>query len=212
MVLGRSVHTRRVLMGIALLALSTACWKSTAQENRTPAPVPPPATLVVAESIYDGHLVDGWQDWGWGTHELKKGSPARVNMTNYGGIIFHHDALSMPFGGLVFRVKAPQSFGNFLSVRLGGGQSKDAFPEVAIGAENARPASGGAFDVYVPWTSLNPNNLPVDQIMIHARVGVGTDWVELDKVALTRPNPGGAAPQASGGAAPARTVTLSVQC
>jgi len=36
------------------------------------------SAVVVAESIYDGGLRNGWQDWGWAPREVDRGGPARV--------------------------------------------------------------------------------------------------------------------------------------
>src|SRR5882672_3412708 len=44
--------------------------------------------LETAVLIYDGQLLAGWDDWGWGPHELGNG-PAKVVFQGYGGILFH---------------------------------------------------------------------------------------------------------------------------
>jgi hypothetical protein len=41
--------------------------------------------LAVAELLYDGKLAKGWQDWGWGRHELGRAGPARIVFASYGG-------------------------------------------------------------------------------------------------------------------------------
>jgi hypothetical protein len=85
------------------------------------------APLEVAETIYDQKLASGWDDWGWGPHELGKG-PAKVKFTNYGGILFHHADLPWRYGGLAFRFKAPAAWGSFLHVTLRvAGKPDDAF-------------------------------------------------------------------------------------
>lgn len=42
--------------------------------------------LTAQELMFDGQLGRGWDDWGWGPHELG-GGPARVKFSNFGGIL-----------------------------------------------------------------------------------------------------------------------------
>src|SRR5215471_10427936 len=102
-------------LGLVFACFSLDCRKLTAEP--APAPAPRPAKIEVAETLYEGGLKPGWQDWGWGSHELSSG-PARINMTNYGGWILHHDPLQERYGGLSFRMLAPASFGTFLQVQV----------------------------------------------------------------------------------------------
>src|SRR4051812_28601636 len=73
-------------------ALSLDCGKLTAEPGKAAA-APRPSTPVAAEVIYAGGLKPGWQDWGWGPHELTP-SAARLNLSNYGGWILHHDPIA----------------------------------------------------------------------------------------------------------------------
>lgn len=160
--------------------------------------------------IYDGALAPGWQDWGWGPHELGKGA-ARLNMTNYGGWILWQQGLSGPFGGVAFRLRAPAAFGNFLQVRLlEPGQNQPTLPAVDIGPEFARPLADGWVEIFVPWNLLNPAQKAIDRLQIHARNPVAADWVEFDKVMFTRFD--AAAAMAAQLRAPARAVQLAVDC
>ena len=34
--------------------------------------------LVVAEAAYDAKLGSGWEDWGWGSHDLPERGPAKL--------------------------------------------------------------------------------------------------------------------------------------
>ena len=48
-------------------------------------------------------------------------------------------------------------------------------------------------EAFVPWAVLNPQGLPFDRIAIQANRQVGSDWVLIDHVALTKPGAGGEA-------------------
>jgi hypothetical protein len=59
----------------ALLAF--ACVNLSGRESFARLPSPRPERWQLAEMIYDGGLRPGWQDWGWGAHEISAG-PARL--------------------------------------------------------------------------------------------------------------------------------------
>jgi hypothetical protein len=191
--------------------LGTSCSRTPAGESAPAvAPIERPARIEAAAMIYDGALAAGVQDWGWGPHELGKGA-ARLNMTNHGGWILWKQGLSGPFGGVAFRLRAPAAFGNFLQVRLlEPGQNQPTLPAVDIGPEFARPLSDGWIEIFVPWTLLNPGQKAIDRLQIHARNPVAADWVEFDKVMLTRFD--AAAAMATQLRLPARPVQLAVDC
>ena len=168
---------------------------------------PAPAPTDGAEVIYDAGLKSGWQDWGWGAHQLSAG-PARINLSQYGGWILHHDALSQRFGAVSFRMLAPSSFGTFLQVMLANGNDDHSMPAIDIGPERTRPLAGGWVEVVVPWTELNPTSSPVDRVIVHAKNLVGSEWVQFDKLMLTRFD----AKAAAAIPVPVRPVSLSVSC
>lgn len=168
----------------------------------------PAGPFAVSESIYDGGLKPGWQDYGWGVHDLNHG-PAKINFSGYGGFIMHHDALTAPFGAFVFRVRAPSGFGDFLRVQLANGDGDKSFPGVEIGPERMRKSSAGFNEVYVAWADLNPNNAPFDRILLHAKSAVGAEPVELDNIGLTRVDPKAAQAAA---AKSTKRVNLVVNC
>src|SRR5260221_5819347 len=88
--------------------------------------------LEAAESIYDQKLAQGWDDWGWGPHELGR-VPAKVVFGGYGGILLHHAELAWRYGGVAFRYRAPASFGSFLQVTLRrAGKPDDAFSLITV--------------------------------------------------------------------------------
>ena len=192
-------HTRALLF--ALLVPLTRSASSVAS--------PPPPSTGVAELVYDGGLKPGWQDWGWGAHDLSSGA-AKINLSNYGGWIVHKDGLGSRFGALVFRMQAPSSFGDFLQIKLGYQKDDASYPTIDVGSDRIRPLKDGWVEVNVPWNSLDPAGAPVDRIMIHAKSVVGADWVRFDKIYLTRFDPKAVA--AALARAPKRTVKLEVDC
>lgn len=141
--------------------------------------------LQVEETIYDGKLAQGWEDWGWGQHKLDSG-PAQIVFGGFGGITFHHDELPARFGGLSFRLKVPFDRYDFLSVQLkrtGGSES----PRVKIEPRHIAQVEDGWREVLVPWQELDAARQPFDRIVIAATGVVGNEWVSLDKVVLTKP-------------------------
>ena len=167
----------------------------------------PASEPLVAEIIYDAGLQPGWQDWGWGMHQLSVG-PALINFSQYGGWILHHDPLTVKFGGLSFQMQAPSSYGRFLQVQLANGG--DPLPPVAIGVEHTRQLRDGWVQIYVPWVEINPSAKPFDRITLHAKVSVGPEWVRFDKVTLTQYSSLNAPPAAATTAT--KSATLSVDC
>ena len=95
-----------------------------------PAPGAPPRD---AGTVYDGGLKPGWKDIGWAPRELPKGAPARLRMFNYGGWILYRPKLPGAYGALSFRFTAPESYGEFLDVRLDA-PGAVTFPHVRISA------------------------------------------------------------------------------
>jgi hypothetical protein len=199
-----SNSTARIICS-ALLAF--ACVTLSSRESLTQLPSPRPDRLQLGEMIYDGGLHPGWQDWGWGAHEMSTG-PARINFSNYGGWILHHDSLANSYDGLAFRMFAPASFGQFLQVQVANGN--EAFPAVIIGADHMRKLPDGLVEVYLPWVELNPSAQPFDRITLHANVSVGSEWVLFDRLLLTRFD--SRAALASAANAPSKPAMLSVDC
>jgi hypothetical protein len=171
-----------------------------------------PRTLTpfeVKESVYDGKLAPGWEDWGWGPHDLPATGPARISFAGYGGIILHHQELPLRFGALVFRLQAPESFGHFLSVSLALGQAdRAAFPAVAVETRHVAKLADGWSEIMIPWHELNPAGSPIDRIVLTARKPVGNDWVLLDKIALTQP----ATSPTKAAKAVSREASVAVRC
>jgi hypothetical protein len=179
-----------------------------------PAAVAPPAapsaravqSFEVAESVYDGTLGAGWQDWGWGRHNLSTVAPARVVFEGYGGIIFHHQELPSDFGALSFRLKAPAGWAPFLAVALRHAQKAESeFPTINLKAADLADAGNGWQEAWVEWARLNPSNLPFDRVVISASRQVGSDWIELDKVVFAKRT-------GKPADAPVRDAQLTISC
>jgi hypothetical protein len=142
--------------------------------------------LEAAETIYEQKLSPGWDDWGWGPHQLG-GGPAKIVFAGYGGWLLHHEALAWRYGGLAFRYKAPAAWGEFLQVRLRlAGKPEDAFPIVVVGPRHIAAVEGWQ-EVLVDWKELNPERQPFDGVMIASRSQVGPESAELERIILTKP-------------------------
>lgn len=201
-------------LGAALLLCSGFVWRVVRHLPPPPPPVSETPTsravvpLQVAETIYDGAFSPGWEDWGWGSHELPKRGPAKIVFSGFGGIVIHHADLPAAFGGLSFRYKAPAGWPEFLIVSLKRtGSPAAAFPQVPVEPKHVAVLPDGWREVLIPWESLDPTNLPLDRITIAARSPVSAEPILLDKIVLTRP-----AADAAAGPTPTRDVELTVLC
>ena len=211
MSLARVSRATRVLCWAALVSasLSVDCRRLIAEPAKAQVSTTRPKSFEAEETIYDGGLKPGWQDWGWGTHDLSKGA-AKLNLSQYGGWILHHDEISKTFGGLVFRMRAPAAAGRFLEVRLAGSNGDGAFPPIAVGAERERALPDGWVESYVPWTELNPSGAAFDRITFRAASAIGADWILFDKIILARVDP--KALREAVANAPSKPVSLRVLC
>jgi len=167
-----------------------------------------PTPLEPAETIYDGKLAPGWEDWGWGRHELPKSGPAKVAFGGYGGIVLHHVELPARFSGFSFRYKPPsKDWPEFLFVAVKRTGSPDsAFPQVVIEPRHVALLADGWREVFIDWAALDPSNLPIERISIAARSMVLSDFVQLDKIMLTKPT------SSADVLVPTRDAALSVDC
>ena len=142
--------------------------------------------LEVAENLYQGKLSPGWQDWGWGPHDLGHG-PAKVAFAGYSGLLLHHAQLPWDFGGLAFRFKAPPEFGSFLQVSLRrAGAPDDQFPVVDVTARHLAPVEDGFVEALIDWKELNPKQEVFDRVMFGTSLMVGSEQVLLDGIVLTK--------------------------
>jgi hypothetical protein len=176
------------LAGCTKIRAQLAKFRDKSSSTTGAAPAKRPSSDLVAETIYDGGLKPGWQDWGWGTHDLAHGA-ASIDFSNYGGWILWNDHFPSGLEGFVFQLSAPASFGSFLEVRLAHQKNADAFPAINVEPHRTRALPGGWVEVYLGWSELNPSNLPVDQLTLRAHAAVGNERVKLDKLVLTAHDP-----------------------
>ena len=161
-----------------------------------------------AEVVLDGKLGTGWQDWGWGPRDLPEGGSIAVGFESYGGIILRHDTLPSRFGALVFRYRAPASYGSFLEASLREGQlDEKVLPRVQVEVELIADLGNGWSEALIPWEQLNPSGVPFDRIVLQAHRPVGAELVRIDKIVLTKP-----AVVAAGAAAPSQPAKLKIEC
>jgi hypothetical protein len=165
----------------------------------------PDVRLPVAEPIFTAEtgLAQGWMDYGWSAHDLTSGRPASLDLSGYGGLILAHPGLSGPYGGLLFRYRAPESFGDFLEVRLETREGDKLALVRTMKPRAARQADRFA-EVWIPMRELNPNTTRFEKVVFHAWRSVGPQRVELDGVGLT------AAPQLR--RQPVRTGRFQIDC
>jgi hypothetical protein len=179
-----------------------------ATEVSLAAPLPSWAAFDIAETIYDGKLGAGWQDWGWGPHELPKAGPAKIVFSGYGGVIFRHDSVAGQFGLFSFRYKAPAEWSDFLQVSLKTSLAADAeLPDVAVDADHTKLREDGWREVRIDLGVLNPQNAPFDRVIISGRASVPSDWVAIDKVVLSKRDAG-----APASLSPKRNAALRILC
>jgi hypothetical protein len=167
-----------------------------------------PANREIAELMYDGKLVNGWEDWGWGPRELNSG-PARLRFDNWAGWMLAKPGFSGDYGGVLFRVKLPPGEEEFQQIWLE--TNGRNFPKVTVGRENHRDLGDGWSEVFVPMSQLNPDNADFERVAFHTFRKMPPEWILIDKVALTKvksiPPPIPAYDQAS-----LPRVPLSVKC
>jgi hypothetical protein len=159
--------------------------------------------------MYDGGLVNGWQDWGWSPRELKDGGPAKLRFDNWGGWMLAKPGFSGYFGGVVFRVKLPPGEAEFQQMWLetSGGHT---FPKVNISPAQHRDVGDGWSEVFVAMSQLNPDGFDFERVAFHTFRAMPPEWILIDKVALTKATSGPPAPKYD--PASLARVALSVNC
>ncbi len=192
---------RRVRSALRLAEVSAA--PSSPAEATATGPLHRPADLTAKELIWsDGALQNGWQHYGWSDHQDIPGGPAQVDLSKWGGWIIARPGLTGQFGGVVFRYKAPESYGDFLQLRLSEG------PRVRITSRYRTALPNGWFEVYVPIGELSPDDQPFDRLVLSTARDVPKGWVAFDRIGLTAPDP--SAPKAP--PTPPRPATARVLC
>ncbi|TQF15870.1 glycosyl hydrolase [Myxococcus llanfairpwllgwyngyllgogerychwyrndrobwllllantysiliogogogochensis] len=173
------------------------------------------ASSATLEALYDGGLGTGWKDIGWAPRELPRGAPARMRLFNYGGWILYRPKLEGSFGALSLRLSAPESYGEFLEVRLDA-QGSTSFPRIPITSELQVRKDGEWSEILIPMELLNPRGEAFDRVVLRASKDVGRDWVLFDKVSLVPLPPEVAAALAAGGGrtgkGSGRETKLTIDC
>jgi hypothetical protein len=146
----------------------------------------PPSTTVVQE-IFSGGLKNAWQDYGWTEREIKGPGPARLRFVNWGGWIIANKNVAGNFGAIVFKMKAPEGFGEFLELRLES-DSAGSFETVEITAAHQTPLPDGWVRVLVPMYQLNPQGQSFDRLRFRGKKRLSNDWVLMDGIGLTAPS------------------------
>jgi hypothetical protein len=166
---------RGLYAGACFLVLLLAAARP--EESRTP--------------IFDSRsgLSPGWTDLGWAPRQVRSGAPARIDFSGRGGWILFREELTGTFTWLAFRMRAPSSFGDFLSVRLDSSRAA-SFPRVRASVENRRTLSDGWSEIRLAMRDLNPAGRSFDRIVFEAVDEVGHDPVLLDDIALAEAEEG----------------------
>lgn len=157
---------------------------------KRPANAPIPKMSEVIFQGAKGGRAEAWQDWGWATHADTPNGPARIEMAGWKGWQLVHPAGVLPakYGGLLFRYRAPDSFGDFLVVHAGDpGGSK--FADIAVSAYQ-KPGKDGFHDVFIPIEVLAPGGAQIDRVVFFVNKDIPKGWVELDDIGLAEgPDP-----------------------
>jgi hypothetical protein len=148
-------------------------------------------------------LAPGWLYFGYSPHTIKKGSVVEVDLGNYGGLILAHPEALRTFGGLAFKYRAPDQFGDFLEVQLQSA-SGEALARVPVDRSAAVRRPDGFLDVWLPIAKLNPSDKPFMRVMFFAHKNVGHEAVQIDQVGFTAAPP----PKPE----PARAASFTLEC
>ena len=169
------------------------------------------ATPQVVVPIFDQGLVGEWQDFGWADRDTKRPGPERLQFAGKAGWILSNRKLVGTFGGLVFKVKAPATHGDFLQVRVDS-EIADIFPRVKVGPQHRKDLPDGWSEVFVPMSELNPTFAAFDKVVFRAWVDVPKAWVEMDGIGLTAADEKMKAAAHAAANAPGKAASFTVDC
>jgi hypothetical protein len=184
------VKTAAIVASLTLAASAVGLGVASKPPSRARRPEPgkdagTALTPTPSVPIFDASrgLAPGWRDLGWAPRELARGGPARFDFSGKAGWIVGHDELKSHFSDLVFRMRAPQGFGDFLDVRLD--SPVLVFPRVPISKGTQRPLPDGWVEVTLPMTELNPQAAAFQAIVFQSSHDVPHEKVALDSIELT---------------------------
>ena len=138
--------------------------------------------LKLVEPVYDRGFKGEWQDFGWSRREMKGETPARVDMSDYGGWIIARPGLSGVYDALMLRVRSARPI-DFLSVALSAGKQGE-FPDVKVAGKHMRQLEGGEVEVLVAMKELNPQGRTFDRVVLRANRPIPAGFIELDAIGL----------------------------
>jgi hypothetical protein len=168
-----------------------------------PAPAP-------AELAWQRGLKQGWTDLGWSDRRPTDSGGVLHDLKGNGGWILAREQpiAASATGGVSFTVKAPPDLGDFLEMRLDkDGSAASNWKKVRLGQTYQRALPGGALEVFVPMSDLNPKRLAFDRIVFFAYKDLASTWVQFDDVALTVPGDGQNVPPPD-----ARAGRITIEC
>jgi hypothetical protein len=198
---------------LTALLLSLGCHPANAGPPSRVAGTRTTAPPAVAEPIFQGGLQADWQDHGWCDRQPRtRGDPERLLLSSYGGWILSNSKLRGIHGGLVFRFRAPATFGDFWQVRVDS-ETADIFPRVDVAARHRRDQGDGWSEVFISMLELNPTLAPFNQVVLRARNSLpAPGLVEVDGVALTTADAALVAKAQSLLTGPATPAAMVVDC
>ncbi|MDB4993423.1 MAG: Endoglucanase precursor, partial [Myxococcaceae bacterium] len=130
-----------------------------------------------------------WSDYGWADHDAKGPGPVKIHFhKNAGWILKARDetAVAKRFGAVVFRIKAPADFGDFLEVKLSNDGADHTPVKVTAAHQVALP--DGWVQVVIPLRTLTPHYEAFDRIRFKAIKSVADTEVLLDFIGFTAPS------------------------
>jgi Glycoside hydrolase family 44 len=209
--------SRRFLSGLVVASVCSAGLTlsplPSSANNGIPSTVAP--KLGAQTVAYDGKLVDGWIDLGWGPRTLNKG-PAKVDVGDWQGWILGRPGVDLSvFETLTLNVKLPGTEKPPLVSVRATFEGDDKFPSFRLGP--SKPNAEGFYSYVIPASSLNPAGKKFDRLMFQgSRQLPPNTFVEIDKIVLKgRRSSAGSAPSATQ-AAPkqraSRPASISVDC
>ena len=91
------------------------------------------------------------------------------------------DDLPPALCAIVFKMKAPKDFGDFLELRLES-DSAGSFETVEITSAHQTPLHDGWVRVLVPMQQLNPYGQPFDRMRFRGKKRLSNEWVLMNEI------------------------------
>jgi hypothetical protein len=179
-------HKRHLLLVAGLFVCAWSCKGSASKRGTAETERPFPENPRVAERAYDAKdgLGKGWSDYGWAPRTFGPSQPAKLDLTTSGGWILAHEELQAGYEGLLLRLRAPAAgWEEFLEVRLDSSRP-NVYPRIRLKDAAHKPAEGGSHDYFIAMSTLDPQGLPFEQIVLRA-VKPLAGKLEIELVALT---------------------------